>query len=380
MPLEPTFGSAPHNNTVTPTPKDVAHNIRVKQATLSFGKSSATTDGDNNRAGPSNLEKLRWKLNLAQLIDDVYEDAYEKWLATWSSKCGRRGKGATDVQTQASGKHVGTQTHKLAMVKYTALVDGDSKQPRIDQHRAACDEDKLRIVALLDSLLFVSKCDAPMVLWVKLVRYLAEKGVKSFPKKGYGTYYTTYGFGELTQATATWLQTPQVAQLLASPFVGISVDESTDRCSGKHLILYVTFIQDDSVVTEFMALLIVEKAYAASLLSLLLSHVQAIGIDLRRIGGISTDGANVMMGCNSGLVTRLHLRIPHLVTTHSIAHREALAAKDALDDIPDFRIVDKVIRNVTEHLRHSGPWHQCFLDLQEVFTSTSLELQGIHAV
>ncbi|CAI5504422.1 unnamed protein product [Closterium sp. Naga37s-1] len=136
------------------------------------------------------------------------------------------------------------------MAKYTALVDGGSRQPRIDQHRAACDEDKLRVVALLDSLLFVSKCDAPMGLWVKLVRYLAEKGVKGFPKKGYGTYYTT----------------------------------------------------------------------------------------------------------------------------------EALAAKDASDDIPDFKIVDKVIRNVAEHLGRSGPWHQRFLDLQEVFTSTSLELQGIHAV
>ncbi|CAI7829871.1 unnamed protein product [Closterium sp. NIES-54] len=381
-PLEPTVGSAPHNNTVTPTPKAVARNTRLKQATLSFGKSYATTDGDNNRAGLSNLEKSWWKLNLAQLIDDVYEDAYEKWLATWSSRfpwlvlakttaglpafkcsvcaahageageCGRRGKGATDVQTQAFRKHAGTQKHKLAMAKYTALVDGGSRQPRIDQHRAACDEDKLRVVALLDSLLFVSKCDAPMGLWVKLVRYLAEKGVKGFPKKGYGTYYTT-----------------------------------TDRCSGKHLILYVTFIRDDSVVAGFMALLTVEKADAASLLSLLLSHVQVVGIDLRRIAGITTDGANVMMGCNSGLVTRLRLRIPHLVTTHCIAHsvfvcmyREALAAKDASDDIPDFKIVDKVIRNVAEHLGRSGPWHQRFLDLQEVFTLTSLELQGINAV
>ncbi|CAI7931740.1 unnamed protein product, partial [Closterium sp. NIES-54] len=346
-PLEPTVGSAPHNNTVTPTPKDVARNIRLKQATLSFGKSSATTDGDNNRAGPSNLEKSRWKLNLAQLINDVYEDAYEKWLATWSSrfpwlvltktaaglpafkcsvcaahagdagKCRRRGKGATDVQTQAFRKHAGTQKHKLAMAKYTALVDGGSRQPRIDQHRAACDEDKLRVVALLDSLLFVSKCDAPMGLWVKLVRYLAEKGVKGFPKKGYGTYYTT-------------------------------------------------------VVTEFMALLTVEKADAASLLSLLLSHVQAVGIDLRRIAGISTDGANVMMGCKSGLFSNN--------TVFVCMYREALAAKDASDDIPDFKIVDKVIRNVADHLGRSGPWHQCFLDLKEVFTSSSLELQGTHAV
>ncbi|CAI7854906.1 unnamed protein product [Closterium sp. NIES-54] len=271
-PLEPTVGSAPHNNTVNPTPKDVACNIRLKQATLSFGKSSATTDGDNNRAGPSNLEKPQWKLNLAQLIDDVYEDAYEKWLATWSThagdagKCGRRGKGATDVQTQAFQKRAGTQKHKLAMAKYTALVDGGSRQSEVH--------------------------------W--------------------------YGFGELTQATATWLQTTQIAQVLASPFVGIFVDECTDRCSGKHLILYVIFIQDDTVVTEFMTLLTVEKADSASLLSLLLSHVQAVGIDLRRIAGISTNGANVMMGCKSGLVTRLrlhHLVTTHLVTTHYIAHR-----------------------------------------------------------
>ncbi|CAI7733246.1 unnamed protein product, partial [Closterium sp. NIES-53] len=35
---------------------------------------------------------------------------------------------------------------------------------------------------------------------------------------------------------------------------------------------------------------------------------------------------------------------------------------------------------MAEHLGRLGPWHQRFLDLQEVFTSTSLELQGIHAV
>ncbi|CAI7766142.1 unnamed protein product [Closterium sp. NIES-54] len=160
-----------------------------------------------------------------------------------------------------------------------------------------------------------------MGMWVKLVRYLSEKGVKGFPKKGYGTYYTTYGFGEITQSTATWLQTTQLEHVLSSPFIGISLDESTDRCSGKHLILYVTFIRNCKLVTEFMQLITVDKADAAALLTLLLSHLQAIGVDLRRISDISTDGANVMMGSKSGLVTRLRLRIPHLVSSHCIAHR-----------------------------------------------------------
>ncbi|CAI7861748.1 unnamed protein product [Closterium sp. NIES-53] len=59
---------------------------------------------------------------------------------------------------------------------------------------------------------------------------------------------------------------------------------------------------------------------------------------------------------------------------------EALAAKHAAENIPAFNAVDKVIRTVAEHLGRSGPWHQRFMDLQDVFTSTSLELQGIHAV
>ncbi|CAI5532060.1 unnamed protein product [Closterium sp. Naga37s-1] len=108
----------------------------------------------------------------------------------------------------------------------------------------------MRTVALLDSLLFISRSDAPMGMWVKLVRYLSEKGVQGFPKRGYGTYYTT----------------------------------------------------------------------------------------------------------------------------------EALAAKTAAEKIPAFNVIDTVIRTVAEHLGRSGPWHQRFMGLPEVFTSTSLELQGIHAV
>ncbi|CAI7794359.1 unnamed protein product, partial [Closterium sp. NIES-54] len=194
----------------------------------------------------------------------------------------------------------------------------------------------------------------------------------------YAVALDRYGFGELTQSIATWLQTTQLEKILASPYIGISCDESTDRCRGKHLILFVTFIRDHRLVTEFMALLTVEKADAASLLQLLLTHVQACGVDLRRIVGISTDGASVMMGSRLGLVARLRLRIPHLVSCHCIAHREALAAKDAADSMPVFGMIDSTIRAIAEHLGRSGPWHQRFMDLQEVFSQTFLELQGIH--
>ncbi|CAI5530633.1 unnamed protein product [Closterium sp. Naga37s-1] len=43
-------------------------------------------------------------------------------------------------------------------------------------------------------------------------------------------------------------------------------------------------------------------------------------------------------------------------------------------------MIDSTIRAIAEHLGRSGPWHQRFKDLQEVFTETFLELQGIHNI
>ncbi|CAI5511438.1 unnamed protein product [Closterium sp. Naga37s-1] len=55
---------------------------------------------------------------------------------------------------------------------------------------------------------------------------------------------------------------------------------------------------------------------------------------------------------------------------------EALAAKAAAEAIPTFNMVDDVIRAVAEYLGRSSPWHQRFMELQEVFTSTNLEKHG----
>ncbi|CAI7860342.1 unnamed protein product [Closterium sp. NIES-53] len=167
-------------------------------------------------------------------------------------------------------------------------------------------------------------------------------------------------------------------------------------------------IREIRVITEFLALLTVEKGDASSLLSVFLSHLQTLGIDLAMISGMSTDGASVMMGKNNGVVARLRLRIPHLfalvfallfAVVFAIVFAvvlcsctdllwfvfccelmEALAAKDASEALPEFEMVDSLLRQVAEHLGRSGPWHQRFMLLQEVFTATNLELQGIHQV
>ncbi|CAI7876122.1 unnamed protein product [Closterium sp. NIES-54] len=60
------------------------------------------------------------------------------------------------------------------------------------------------------------------------------------------------------------------------------------------MIIFATFIRENRVVTEFLALLTVETCDAASLLYVFVSHLQALGIELAKItgaGAVATGGA-----------------------------------------------------------------------------------------
>ncbi|CAI7872664.1 unnamed protein product [Closterium sp. NIES-54] len=87
------------------------------------------------------------------------------------------------------------------------------------------------------------------------------------------------------------------------------------------MIVYMTFLRDNLPVTEFYTLLTVKQCDAASLQTIMLTHLETTGIDLQHISGMSTDGASVMTGQHNGLVARLRTKIPHLVSCHCIAHR-----------------------------------------------------------
>ena len=58
------------------------------------------------------------------------------------------------------------------------------------------------------------------------------------------------------------------------------------------------------------------------------------GISLEKLCGVATDGANVMVGCHTGVTTQLKGKNPFLLLIHSIAHRLALASSQATDAVP----------------------------------------------
>ncbi|CAI7916321.1 unnamed protein product [Closterium sp. NIES-54] len=148
-----------------------------------------------------------------------------------------------------------------------------------------------------------------------------ESEARSLAAKEKQVTLTSYGFKESLRATSAYLQETQRLHLLESPWMSLSLDESTDRIHGKHLIIYVTYLKKRAVVNEFLTLITVDRADTASLSSTVVQYLTGIGVDLQKVTGIATDGASVMVGKNNGVVARLRMRIPHLASTHSIAHR-----------------------------------------------------------
>lgn len=78
-----------------------------------------------------------------------------------------------------------------------------------------------------------------------------------------------------------------------------------------------------------------------------------MGLDLSRLGGVSTDGASVMVGCKSGVVTRLRELCPGILATHCIAHRLALSCGEAADKVTYLVKFQAVLNDLYKYFERS---------------------------
>ncbi|CAI7733376.1 unnamed protein product [Closterium sp. NIES-54] len=209
---------------------------------------------------------------------------------------GSQGEGGRDLQLGSMRAHIGSTAHKAALKAESDAEAAKVRQVTLTQWQAT-DSSTRHLIQCLHIAHFVCKKDAPMALFVPLRWFLAKEGLPDLPPNGgYESYYTEYGFKQHLSAIFTHLLERQLQHIQASPCLGISIDERTDRVHGKHMILYATFFKETAVITEFVTLLSVERTDVVSLTSVLLLYLRQVGIDLQKIVAIATDGASIMVG------------------------------------------------------------------------------------
>ena len=89
-----------------------------------------------------------------------------------------------------------------------------------------------------------------------------------------------------------------------------------------------------------------------------LESLSSVGIDLetvkKKLVGMSTDGASVMLGKNNGVYAKLKELQPSLVAIHCMAHRLELSYKDGVKDLPLYNKLTLFMSNVYTFYKRSS--------------------------
>ncbi|KAH7428076.1 hypothetical protein KP509_10G074500 [Ceratopteris richardii] len=137
-----------------------------------------------------------------------------------------------------------------------------------------------------------------------------------------------------------------MSKIQLSHFYSLLIDESTDHNIKKHLIVYVLYLNDarkGSANSTFVELLPMENGNAKGISKNLCKVIEDNLLELEKLVAIATDGAFVMIGHKTGVVSHFQEILPRVMGVHCIAHRQALVTKHGFIDHPHvYAFVDKV--------------------------------------
>lgn len=133
-----------------------------------------------------------------------------------------------------------------------------------------------------------------------------------------------------------------------SPF-SLILDESTDVSVTKQLGVVIKYLNEErnEIVSTFLGLQQLTSANARSIVDALISLINDLKLDIRKLMGIGTDNASVMVGINNGVfqILKEEYNLPHLVLNRCVCHSIQLAVSHASQEtIP--RNIEFLVREI----------------------------------
>jgi hypothetical protein len=115
----------------------------------------------------------------------------------------------------------------------------------------------------------------------------------------------------------------------SSNYFGLLLDESTDISVHKMLIIYLRFVKDGDMCTEYVGNIRIADGKADTIVNVVKVECAKLGLNLIDVVGLGTDGASVMTGVKGGVGVLLKNAGCNSITQiHCVAHRLALACCD----------------------------------------------------
>lgn len=147
---------------------------------------------------------------------------------------------------------------------------------------------------------------------------------------------------------------------------GILIDEVTDISVASQLISFLQFWDEESysVATVFLSSQNVLEYFAScnseAITELVKKELSASGLDICKLMGLSTDGANVMVGKTNGVAAKIRQSNDKLLNLHCVCHRLALACTDSCEELKFIKEVEDVLRQLWYYFHNSPKKNRMF--------------------
>ncbi|XP_052611518.1 protein ZBED8-like isoform X1 [Peromyscus californicus insignis] len=129
------------------------------------------------------------------------------------------------------------------------------------------------------------------------------------------------------------------------PIFSIQLDESTDVANCSQLLVYVRYINDGDFKDEFLFCKPLETtATAQDVFDKVGSFLKEHKLSWEMIGGVCTDGAPALLGCQSGFQHLVLNASPRVIGTHCMLHLQTLAVKTLPQELQE--VMKRVVSSV----------------------------------
>ena len=162
----------------------------------------------------------------------------------------------------------------------------------------------------------------------------------------------------------------------SSPFFALMCDETTDIAILKEVIIYARYLNADrKVCTSFVGMIAVTDGTAKSILNALREVCEQERLDIgNKLVAFGSDGAAVMIGSRGGVATLLKEMAPWLISNHCVAHRLALAAAQAADEVAYVQKFKAILAQLYRFYDYSAVRTAGLKGIQEILNDPRLKL------
>lgn len=220
--------------------------------------------------------------------------------------------------------------------------------------------------------------ELPKTMMPCMVNFLKDMecpNVSNSSTSGYGTYLNQHAVDEMNESISTMLEEELLENIRNSTFCSIMLDESTDVSNSKRLVVYIRYINGYVGKTAYISNIELKDGTAESIFKAVHNCLKEKGLqeNFSNVVAICTDGANVMVGCRNGVVTKIKEINKKIIGIHCLAHRLALCLSDASKSVSQISKFQDTLKSVFSYYSSSAVRLNRLQEIQDVLDEPMLK-------